>query len=256
VDDEANIRTALVRLLRLDGFDAIEAESGPAAVAALGQVCYDLMIVDLNLPGMGGSEVMRRARAMDPSLQMIVLTGHPTLESAIAAVRLEAVDYIQKPASLQEIAAAVRRALRSRIEELRRRQLLQVIGDAVDVLRRTGEPEPADAAEPGPSDASMPQVTLAADRRLLVLPGDSERAVELTEGEVAVLEALMSCPDRVLSCRQIVRMAWNYELEEWEAQSTVRPHVSRLRNKMEVDPNHPRWIKTVRGRGYLFAGGD
>jgi DNA-binding response OmpR family regulator len=207
VDDEPNIRTALTRLFRLKGFDAGEAASGPDALATLRNKAYELMIVDLNLPGMDGTEVMRQARLLDPDLRMIVLTGHPSLDSAIAAIRLEAVDYLQKPASLTEIARVAERALQSRAEELRRRQLLQVIGEAVDVLRKNEAPELAGASEPSTGDPKVPHVTLESDRRQLILPGNPERVVELTEGEMAVLEVLMSQPDQVFSCRQIVQLA-------------------------------------------------
>ncbi len=253
VDDEPNIRAALIRLFRLEGYDTGEAESGPAAITAIEREPYDLMILDLNLPGIDGTEVMRQVRGLRPDMQIVVLTGHPTLDSAIAAIRLEAVDYIQKPARLEEIAAIVRRALRARTEELQRRELLRMIGSAVDALRKEPEPAQVEPDTAGSGGEGAPHLTLESDLRRLVLPGETERTVELTDGEMAVLEVLMNQPDQVISCRQIVRLAWNYDVEEWEAQNVVRPHIFRLRHKMETDPDHPRWLKTVRGRGYLFS---
>ncbi len=255
VDDEANIRAPLVRLFRLHGYQAEGVESGLAALAALEREACDLMVVDLNLPGMDGIEVIRLARKLAPDLQVIVLTGHATLDSAIAALKLNAVDYIQKPASLEAIATVVRRSLQARADEMQRRLLLQMIGNAVDVLRKQEVPSEPATAEPAPGEARQPHLTLDSDRRRLVLPDDPERVVELTDGELAVLEALMDRPEQILACREIVRLAWDYEVEEWEAQSIVRPHIFRLRHKMEADPDRPRWIKTVRGRGYLFTAG-
>jgi DNA-binding response OmpR family regulator len=95
-------------------------------------------------------------------------------------------------------------------------------------------------------------------KRLVVVGGTAEGAgvhAELTENEAALLAALMAEPDRIFSCRELARQALGYDLAEVEAQDIVRPHVSRLRKKIEAEPSAPALVCTVRGQGYYFSGG-
>lgn len=120
VDDEPRIRAMLERALNLMGYQAEATGSGSEALTLLAGMPFDLMVLDLHLPGMDGLEVMRRARQRHPDLQIIILTGHPTLESANAAVNLHAADYLIKPASVREIAGAIQQALQRRAKQWRR----------------------------------------------------------------------------------------------------------------------------------------
>ncbi|HEX7588290.1 MAG TPA: winged helix-turn-helix domain-containing protein, partial [Anaerolineae bacterium] len=97
------------------------------------------------------------------------------------------------------------------------------------------------------------KLQLDQEKRLLLIDESPSRTTELTDGEATVLTLFMKDPDRVLSCREITHAAWNYELEEWEAQALVRPYIFRLRQKVEPMPSEPQIIRTVRGRGYLLA---
>ena len=255
VDDEAHIRTAVVRALNLIGYQAEAAASGLDALRLLIGAAYDLMILDMQMPELDGVEVMHRTRQVHPNLPIIVLTGHATLDSAIAAVKLGAVDYLLKPAGIDEIARAVANGLQARSEEIRQQQLLDLMGHTLDTLRRL----PKGAA---PSLPVMPAedrflrvgpLTLDCRKRLVFLTDAPPHTIELTEGEAAVLAALMQQADQVISCRQLTHVAWNYDLDEGEAQSLIRPYIFRLRRKLEADPSAPRLICTLRGRGYLFA---
>ena len=156
VDDEAHIRHAIVRALRLNHYAADEAGSGRRALELLGQSPYDILLLDMRMPGMDGIEVMHRARAIQPELLIIVLTGHATLDSAIAAVKLGAVDYLLKPASLHDIAAAVAAALQARQQQVQRQQLMNAVSAAVDVLRHTQLPTAQPMAAPHPTDEPWP----------------------------------------------------------------------------------------------------
>ncbi len=118
VDDEALIRTSLARALSLQGYAVEEAGCGREALESLKQTVYDLMVLDMHMPDIDGVAVMRHARHLQPELSIIILTGHPTLENAIAGVKLGAVDYLLKPASMREILAAVTEALQKRPQQL------------------------------------------------------------------------------------------------------------------------------------------
>ena len=259
VDDEAPIRFATARALTLKHYAVDEASSGAEALHRLSQMPYQVMLLDMQMPGLNGIEVMPRARAMRPELLIIVLTGHATLESAIAAVKLGAVDYLLKPASLRDIATAVANALRTYAaqQQAQRQNLMNVVSAAIDVLRQT--PPPA-APRPTPPGTLWPDrflrvgpLLLDCRKRLVVIEQTRFGPLELTEGEALILAGLMAQPDEVLTCRQLARAAWDYDTIESEAQSVVRPYIFRLRQKFDATPLTARLIHTVRGRGYLLA---
>jgi len=253
VDDETNLRVGLQSLLSLTGYHVGEAASGHEALKLLESAPYDLMVLDLHMPGMSGVEVMHHARQMHPDLSIVVLTAHASVESAIAAVKSDAVDYILKPFDPKDLAATIARALQERAEELHHRQLLNLIGEALDTLER---PEMASPPPPMYSDRFLHVGPLSLDRekRLVVVgQGDPPRTVELSEGEVAVLAILMENANQVFSCSELAHAAIGHDLNEQEAQSMVRLYIFRLRRKIEATPKQPRLIRTVRGRGYFFS---
>ena len=259
VDDEAPIRAAIARALNLLNYCADEANGGQEALQRLQTLHYDLMVLDMQMPAMHGREVMERARQVCPDLLIIVLTGHATLDSAIAAVKTGAVDYLIKPVSVHEIAQAITRSLQYRVDQMRRQQLIDLLGKTVDALRETG-PLPENLPVAAPAEVPTPDRFVQAgswmldrSKRLLLIKTAPLRAVELTEGEMAVLIPLLQQPDQVYTCRQLARAAWDYAVDELAAQSLIRPHISRLRQKLERDPDHPQYLRTVRGKGYLLA---
>ncbi len=127
VDDEAGVRASLTGILSDEGFTVEAVESGEAALAALGARRYDLVLLDVWLPGQDGLEVLEKIRESDAELPVVVISGHGTIETAVKAVRLGAQDFVEKPLSLEKTVLSVRNALRrGRLEtELRalRRQL-------------------------------------------------------------------------------------------------------------------------------------
>lgn len=253
VDDEPNVRSALKRSLTLLGYRADEAGSGPQALGKLERAPYDVMVLDMRMPGMDGVEVMQRARQIHPDLHIIVLTGHATLDSAIAAVKSQATDYLLKPASLHDVATAVANALKQRAEALRRQHLLDVMGQTLSALRG-GET----SAKTSPESRlerflRVGPVTLDCEKRLVVVADIPARTAELTENEMAILSYMMEHPDQVISNHELANAALGYDVTEQEAQNIVRPHIFRLRRKLEASPDEPSLICTMRGRGYLFA---
>lgn len=258
VDDEPHVCNAVARALNLMGYETQEANTGYAALQRLNDQAFDLMLLDMRMPEMDGIEVMRRAHQQYPDLLILVLTGHATLESAIAAVKAGAVDYLLKPVVIADIALAVDTALRSRVGQLQQkywlRQVGEAMGEALNALRQAEVPLPVPlAVEPAAERfLQVGSMTLDRSKRLLVMSEEPSRIIELSKGEALVLALLMECSDQVLSCRQLVHTAWGYELDERESQSVVRPYIFRLRQKIEIDPDHPQVIQTVRGSGYLF----
>lgn len=257
VDDEDSVRDGLCWSLQLSGYQVEEAAAGPQALAILSGTTkhhcgvFDVMLLDMNMPGMGGVEVMEQAKLRQPDLAIIILTGHATLESAIAAVKAGASDYLLKPVSIPTLLAAVNRALIARAESVRQQRLVELMNQAADMLRPPAVAPPA-GGEPA-TGLRCGTLTLSLEKRLISVDGARPGAAELTEAEAAILQELMRHPDQVRTCRQLVKAAWGYDTSEVEAAGMVRSHVFRLRKKIEVDPASPRFVKTVRGGGYFLA---
>lgn len=256
VDDEPTTRAAITRGLALMGYQVHEAASGSQAIARLSLVPYDLMLLDLRMPGMNGVEVMRWVEEAQPGLLVIVLTAHGSLESAIAAVQAGAANYLLKPCSIRDIEAAIAHALQRRQKALHRQHLVGVIAEAVEALRAEEEGDMLPSPERPVRFLRCGPVALDLEKRLVVVRGlddEASRSAELTANEVALLAYLMKHPDTVFSCRQLTGTALGYDVREREARTIVRPHISRLRKKIEPDPAHPRLVQTIRGKGYLFS---
>ncbi len=260
VDDEPQIRSALARGLGLMGYLVKEAGSGREALTLLKRVPCDAMVLDMFMPGMDGVEVMQRARQMYPDLAIIVLTGRPAIESAIAAVKSDVADYLLKPASVHDIADAVTRALQKRQERVQGQQqlqeLVQGLNQALNTMRQVAVPPPG-LLPVAPASREpvlhVPPLTLDRRQRMVIIEGDPPRSIQLTVGEVAVLAVLMSYPDLVVPYRELVRLAWDYPMNEHEAQAMIRPYIFRLRQKLEANPKRPCLVRNVRGSGYLLA---
>lgn len=267
VDDEPRLRAGLRELFNLMGYQVEEAASGREALQLLEGASYDLMVLDIRMPGMDGIEVMRCTRQICPDLPIVVLTAHASLESAIAAVKSDAVDYLHKPIDIEDLAATISRALQERAEQLRRQRLLDVMGDALDVLREGSAPPPVSSTvsadhlptfpelAPAPAERFLRAGPLTLDRqkRLVVVAGDPALTVELTEREAAALIVLMEQPNQVLSYSRLARVLTDYDLGKLEAQNMVRLCIHRLRRKIEANSRKPGLIRTVRGRGYFFS---
>jgi two-component system nitrogen regulation response regulator NtrX len=125
VDDEAGVRASLAGILGDEGYSVSSVESGEAALAALEGRRFDLVLLDVWLPGADGLSVLRRIRERDPELPVVVISGHGTIETAVKAVRLGAQDFVEKPLSLEKTVLAVRNALRQRRLESEVRELKQ-----------------------------------------------------------------------------------------------------------------------------------
>ena len=257
VDDEDRVREGLCWSLRMTGFHVDDASAGVQALAALGRAAFDLMLLDMNMPAMDGVEVMERARAVQPDLAIIVLTGHGTLDSAIAAVKWGASDYLLKPVSSQSLHAAVSAALARRADHQRQQQVMALMSQVAAVLHAPERPEraiaaPVDTAEPA-NTVRAGALALDVGKRTVTVDAPEPRVAELTEAEAVILQELMRHPDQVRTCRQLVYAAWGYDMSEAEAAGTVRSHLFRLRKKIELDSGNPQFIKTVRGGGYFLA---
>lgn len=280
VDAESVERASLVQALRQRGYHVQVAATAPEALTRLERSACDLLVLDIAAPGLNGVDLMLRTRLMRRDLPIIVLTAQATLESAIAAVKVDVVDYMLKPCQTNDLLVTVSRALAERAEQQQRQRLLEMVGEAMSALRGL-EPTPGGTienhganrmslhlAEPGAASRAVELDTPAAAtqalrvgtlvldlaKRTLTWETDPPRMVELTEGEASILMALMEKPNEVFSYKQLAKTALGYEgMDKWTVESVIRSSVFRLRQKIEPGPNGSQLICTVRGRGYYFS---
>lgn len=250
VDDELPIRTTLGDLLRRRGYLVETAASGEEALALIHQRPFDLLLLDLKMPGLGGLEVAQRARERQPQAAIIILTGHGSLESALEGMHLGVFDYLLKTASPQEVLARVEAAITQQQEAQRQRALLEALHKVVSELQgRAGEEQ---AVEPGPAEGwiQVGDLQISTWKQQARL---GDQVLNLTPTEFRVLVCLAQQAGQVMSYQQIIRCAQGYEAAAYEAAELIKPHIYHLRQKLEPDPSNPRYILTVRGTGYLLA---
>ncbi|HSG17327.1 MAG TPA: response regulator transcription factor [Anaerolineae bacterium] len=253
---DANHQNRSIRAKSLDllGYKIDEATSGQQARAKLNLERYDLMLLNLDSASQDNAELMSMARELQPGLLFIVLTGNPTLDSAIKAVKAGASDYLLEPASIQDILRSVAQAWQKQAAE--KGNVLNYISELLDELNRSESASDSTDDSQISSDATIitaGSLKLDLISRRLAIVGDPSYEVQLTSGGVAVLAGLMAHPNRVLSCRKIANISWGYDVPEDQARSIVRSTIYRLRRRIETNPGSPEIIRTVRGRGYMFT---
>ncbi len=249
-DDEENIRQVLQRTLQKEGYQVETAANGQEALQKLQQNPYDLLLLDLNMQPVDGLEVLRLAHEKDPDLIVIVLTGHSSLESAVACLRLGAFDYLYKPARADEIRQRVADGLKHRQQIVQRNRLLQQIEALKSALAQLDlELQASPGADPTRFIRSG-ELTIDRYHRTATL---GNRPLDLTTAEFDLLVCLVQASPQPISAVDLVQCALGYQTYPAEARELIKWHIHRLRRKLETSPNQPRHIKTVRGRGYLWA---
>ena len=253
VDDEPNVRFVLERTLLNDGYLLDTAADGAEAIQKLGQAAYDLLLLDLNMRPVDGIQVMNAVRDQGSDIVVIILTAHSSIESAVKALRLGAFDYLFKPASPDAIRQRVSEGIQFRQQALRRARLLTQI----EGLRQSLADLDEEISTLGPD--TSPHRFLRSGKLVIDKHHRSatlgEALLELTTTEFNLLVALTEAAPAVVSPHQLVRSSLNYEAPEAEAGEIIRYHIHQLRQKIETDPAHPKYIKTVRYKGYLWGGG-
>jgi len=248
VDDEAVMRATLEEFLGGSGYQVATAANGEAALTELQRKPVDLMLLDLRMDGLDGLQVIEAARQIAPDTVIVMLTAHGSMESAIAAMRRGAFDYLLKPCQMPEILEAVQRGLAHRAQSMRQRDLVLLMQRAIQELSIPGTV----AAESAGSDRFLQSRGISLDLQRHVATAHG-KLLDLTLTEFKLLAYLMQRPDQVIAPRELVGAVQGYEADEYEARAIVRVHVRRLRQKLEPDPDNPEYVLNVRGVGYLFA---
>lgn len=250
VDDEKASRKSLRDILRLEGYTVTAKENGEDAVEVLESDDYDLMLLDLKMPGMSGLEVLEKAVKISPQTKIIMLTAHGSLESSIEALRQGAHDYLLKPAAPKDILASVERGINSGAEDQRKRRLLEQMDASLQELK---DVEGMEASSESPRSLFTLGEEIKVDlERREIWHGDQKVSLTPTEGKL--MKVLMENRGRVLSHKELVLLVQGYQTTDWEAPEIMRPLVSRLRRKLATFSGGGDWIVNVRGTGYVFDG--
>jgi len=220
VDDDPGIVDVVSYALRNEGFEAEGVSNGEAALEAARTDSYDLMILDLMMPGMSGLEVCRRVRT-ESKIPIVVLTAKDAELDRVLGLEIGADDYVTKPFSVPELISRVRAILR-------RRELDREGAEAV--VRQIGG------------------LRIDLGRHQVVVDGEP---VQLTPSEFKLCALLSQQPERVFTRRQIMEYLWDSPYVG--DQHACEVHVSNLRRKVERDPARPERILTVRGVGYKLV---
>ncbi len=221
VDDEPMVREVVARYLELDGVRVDEASNGAEAIAWLDSNTADLIVLDVMLPEVDGLSILRRLR-LTSDVPVILLTARSNELDRIGGLELGADDYVVKPFSPRELAARVR-----------------------TILRRGRLPG---APRSGTFRGVFEGLTIDTATREVRVEGTT---VVLTPKEFDLIAVLAQSPRHVFSRSQLLRLVWASS-PDYQDPATVTVHVGRLRQKIEVDPQQPRWIHTVHGIGYRF----
>lgn len=251
VDDEATMRRSLADILRLEGYHVQMAKSGDEAIQRLQSETYDLILLDLKMPGMSGVEVLRFSARIAPETQVILLTAHGSLESAIEALRLGAQDYLLKPSSPEMILASVAKALKARVENLQNQELLSRLESSLQTLKGIQE---FDLPVPSHRNELLIDNGVRVDFEQRVV-WDETSQVSITFTESKLLKVLLGNRDHVFTHQELVAKVQGFDATRQEAPAVLRPLVSRLRRKLSKFPGSQSWIVNIRGKGYAFDPG-
>ncbi|MFS4507473.1 winged helix-turn-helix domain-containing protein [Clavibacter sp. Sh2141] len=218
VEDEASLSEPLAFLLQREGYEVDVVEDGPSAVAAFDRDGADLILLDLMLPGLPGTEVCREIRTRS-AVPIIMLTAKDSEVDIVVGLELGADDYVTKPYSTRELLARIRAVLRRRVEV---------------------DEEPLNVLEVGAVRMDVERHTVEVDGREIAMP--------LKEFEL--LELLLRNAGRVLTRGQLIDRVWGSDY--FGDTKTLDVHIKRIRSKIEREPSDPVLLVTVRGLGYRF----
>lgn len=252
VEDEPVTRMMLDARLRAAGFSVTAVDSAELALDLLRSERFAVLVTDLLLQRLDGISLMVEARTIDPELEVIVLTGAASIDSAIAAVNQGAHTYLRKPPRHGELEARIAAARDRRRARVERTLALRQLSSQ---LLRIAEPEAPAYQCDGDGEARIRIGALEIDtlrRRVSV----DQRAVTLSSGEFDLLLYMARRDQQVLSAEELAREVLRCPAcSTAEARELIKARIHRLRQKIEPDPHAPRLIVSVRGAGYMLTGG-
>lgn len=221
VEDDSAIRRGIVDALTFAGYEALQAGNGTDGQRLALSATFDLLLLDLILPGTGGFEILKAVRTARPTLPVILLTARGEEADRVNGLRLGADDYVVKPFSVRELLARVEAVLRRSPERAQLVELVPFPGGTADLARRE-------------------------------VRFDDGTRTELSEREVDLLRYLAANAGRAISRDEILQRLWRLDPQHVETR-TIDVHIANLRAKLRDNATEPRVVLTVRGKGYMLG---
>ena len=221
VEDEEAIRTGLIDVLVFHGYETDSAATGPDGLQKALTGRFDLILLDVMLPGMDGFAICTRIRAVDRDQPIIMLTAKSSDEEIIEGLKLGADDYVSKPFSIQQLVLRIEAVLRRSQIVQEQARMLSIGGIEVDT------------------------------ENLSAVNGSDE--IAFTKREIEVLSYLASNSDRPVPREELLSKVWGYARDLGIETRTVDIHIAKIRRKIEVNPKQPVLLITVRGAGYRLV---
>jgi len=221
VEDDTAIRQGIVDALQFAGYETLQAANGCDGLAQALRASFDLLLLDLILPGQNGFEILKATREARPTLPVIILTARGEEADRVQGLRLGADDYVVKPFSVRELLARVEAVLRRSPERPNEVNKIAVRGGVADLAR-------------------------------CEIRYDDGQRCELSEREVELLRYLARHAGRAISRDEILLRVWRLNPKRMETR-TIDMHIANLREKLRDDSGEPKVLLTVRGKGYMFA---
>jgi DNA-binding response OmpR family regulator len=255
VDDELIVRRLLGDALAHAGYRVELASSDTEALERLAQPGIDMLLVDLRLGDADGVQVMQAARQLWPRLPIIMLTANGSLSSAIAAVRAGVADYLLKPIDLETLRERIAAILDEYYLSRERAEQLTTMYTQLHTILQ-GEGWLRDMPTGAPAQALTGRVYRSGPLALDVQYHSvlmHQQPVDVTPSEFAILVELLRHPGVVVPCLRLTEAIQTAVDDEEAARQLIRPHIVRLRRKLERDPQQPCYLLSVRGLGYRWA---
>jgi len=221
VEDDRSIRDGIVDALQFADYNVISAADGHDGMRMAVRGGYDLLLLDLVLPGPGGLEILAEVRTSRPTIPVIILTARGDESDRVKGLKLGADDYVVKPFSVKELMARIEAVMRRSPERPLDMEKIAFEGGVADMARRE-------------------------------IRFNNGKQSELSDREIELMRYLAGNRGRAIAREEILRRVWRLDPDKIETR-TIDMHIARLREKLGDDPDDPRIIQTVRGKGYMFA---
>ena len=253
IDDEAAIRQTLARILQQAGFEVTTAENGEQGLSFIQTTNFDLIFMDLRMPGVAGMEALKIIHASFPNLPVILFTAQPDINSAVEALRNGATDYLLKPLKPQSVIERAETVLAAQRKESRKREItMQIEALQMELKSLTsGQTGPLQAVNLG-KDRFLKRGNLVLDlhkRRLII----HEQAINIPPTSFDYLLVLARHSPNVVNYQTLVAEAQGYQADLREAQELTKWHIHQLRQAIEEDARDPSILINVRGTGYRLV---
>ncbi len=259
IDDEANLRRSLAVILQRAGYSVTTTDGAREAWLALETGAFNLVLLDLKMPGTGGIDLLPQICKQYPGMAVVLITGHATLESAIEAIRRGARDYLLKPIDPSQLISRLNEILINKDQDYRQQEILAEMSNLMQELGQLGTKESGSQTN-HPHSAGFAQDQLRLLKCGPFVLDLRARTVQMNENPVSLsptafnyLVTLIRHFPETVDYETLVVESQGYEITNIEAHEMARWRIHELRKTLEIDSRHPKYILTFRGIGYRLV---